>query len=435
VQPNIQTVLLTRDPGLESEIEALAAEVRDDARLVVHVEADERRALLRASERHVDLVFIEVTGDPAGTARFAEDLSAVERPPVVVAIYREQEHEGDAALSSRFVALLRAGVSDFLSRPISTSEFRDVIRREFLTKRSNRGALGRVVSFIGSKGGVGKSTLSVNVAVALARSAKVLLIDGSLQHGVGRDLLGVEGGSTIADAAREASRLDPSLLRSLCARHESGVDLLAAPVDAIDAAGVDEGTMSRLISVARRAYDFVVVDTFPLVDSITLAVFDLSDVVHVVLNDSLPTVTGTAQLFTVLDRVGVDPQAVRVVLNRTHRGGLLSPVDVATRLGREIDHVVPYSRKVLAAADTGHPPAAGIARLGRWGRAISGIAAAVSAGTPLGGGDVDDGADALRDGELRHDDPEPEELEEYTPAGADAREAFARDSRDEDRWR
>ena len=65
----------------------------------------------------------------------------------------------------------------------------------------------------------------------------------------------------------------------------------AAPANAIDAAAVDEGIMSRVIAVA-AGYDFVVVDTFPLLDSVTLAILDMSDLAFVVLNDSAPTVNG-----------------------------------------------------------------------------------------------------------------------------------------------
>ena len=97
------------------------------------------------------------------------------------------------------------------------------------------------------------------------------------------------------------------MIANLAAQHVSGVSVLAAaPANAIDAAAVDEGVMSRVIAVARRAYDFVVVDTFPLLDSVTLAILDMSDLAFVVLNDSARQANGTAELLTVLDRVGLD---------------------------------------------------------------------------------------------------------------------------------
>lgn len=382
MQRTIQTLLLTRDPGLEAEVAGFAAEIASEARLVVHVEEDERRAVARATERRVDLLLVELDQDTSAVARLNEELRGADHPPVIVAVYRPQGFDGDEALSGRFVELLRAGVRDFLSRPLSTSELRQLLRRELLAAEASAQTVGRVVSFVGSKGGVGKSTVAINTAVGLSRMGSVLVIDASLQHGVAADLFGLQIEASLADAAREIDRMDARLLAGLASQHASGVHVLAAPNNAIDAASVDEGIISRVIAVARRAYDFVVVDTFPLLDSVTLAILDMSDLTFVVLNDSAPTVNGTAELLSVLDRVGVDRARSRVVLNRTHpgRGIGVSPTDVATRLNRAIDHIVPYSGAVLAAANTGKPPTAGLARLGRWGRALAAVAKDAASG-------------------------------------------------------
>ena len=382
MQRTIQILLLTSDPGLEAELAAFAAEMSDEARLVVHVEEDDRRAVSRAMERRVDLLIVELDQEVAPLARMARELQQADHPPVIVAAYRPQSLDGDEAMSTCFVELLRSGVKDFLSRPLSITDLRSLVERELPEHAPSRQAVGRVVSFVGSKGGVGKSTLAINTAVGLAREGSVLIVDASLQYGVAADLFGLSASSSIADAAREVDRLDARLIANLAAEHSSGVSVLAAPANAIDAAAVDEGIMSRVISVARRAYDFVVVDTFPLLDSVTLAILDMSDLAFVVLNDSAPTVNGTAELLTVLDRVGLDRTRCRVILNKTHpgRGAGVSPTDVAIRLDRTLDHVVPYSSAVLSAANTGKPPTAGMGRLGRWGRALAGVARDAASG-------------------------------------------------------
>ena len=385
MQRTLQTLVLTRDPGLEAEIEALSEELAEEVNLVLRFENDERRAQTRAMERRVDLLFIELDQDPAALVRFAEDLRQADHPPVIVAVYRPQGFDDDA-LSSRFLGLMRAGVRDFLNRPLSTTDVRELIRRELPAASPTPTSVGRVVSFVGSKGGVGKSTTSVNTAVLLARKGSTLIVDASLQHGVACDMLGLDPGANLAEAAQEVDRLDASLLANLCARHSSGVDVLAAPPNAIEAAAVDETVIARVIAVARRAYDFVVVDTFPLLDSVTLAILDMSDVTFVVLNDSLPTVTGSAELLQVLDRVGVDRSRTRVILNRTHPGRGPAPEDIATRLDRTIDHIVPFASRVLSAANNGKPMAAGMGRIGRWGRAVAGIAKDASEG--IAGGRV-----------------------------------------------
>ncbi|MGB0333436.1 MAG: AAA family ATPase, partial [Planctomycetota bacterium] len=357
-----------------TEFTAATDDIGDDVRFVLHVEEDERRAIRHATERPVDLLLVELGQDIRQAKRLAAELRDVDHPPILVATYRRQEFDGEGALSAGLVELLRSGVRDFLSRPLSRPEVRELIERELLDKEAQSPrSVGRVLSFVGSKGGVGKSTLGVNTAVGLTRSGSVLLVDASIQHGVAADLLGLTPEATLSDAAREVDRLDERLLAGLVTEHSSGLHLLPAPSNAIDAAAVDEAVITRVISVARRAYDFVVVDTFPLLDSVTLAILDLSHLTFTVLNDSGPTINGSAELLRVLERVGVERARSRVILNRTHPGrGLgITPTDVATRLERPVDHVVPYSRSVLSAANSGKPRFISLNRMGAWQRAVN----------------------------------------------------------------
>jgi len=309
--------------------------------------------------RTVDVVFLELEDDLDEARRIATEISTGVSDPVIVMIYRPQVVGGDGRSASLLIDLMRAGARDFLRRPVATSEVEDLLRRHFEHAGEKKAPRGRVISFIGNKGGVGKSTLSLSVACSLAQRApdRVLLIDASLQHGAMCELLGVEPEATVSDAARQVDRLDERLLRMLSTPHESGLRVLAAPPNAIDAAPVDDQAFARILSVARRAFDFVIVDTFPLIDSITVAILDVADLAFVVLNDFIPAVLGTAELLSVLGRLGVSEERIRVVLNHANGGyrGRLRDADVARRLDHDLNFVVPFSRKVLAATNTGEP--------------------------------------------------------------------------------
>ncbi|MEM9799946.1 MAG: AAA family ATPase [Planctomycetota bacterium] len=372
----VQTLLLSADPGLAAELSSAAEELTDDLRLALHVETDERQGVERAAHRRTDLVIIEMDEDVERCARIVAEIQRSDPAPVVAVAHRPGAFGDDAALSAAFVRLLRAGARDFLRRPLPASELEALVRRQFGDEGAASSRRGRIVSFVGSKGGVGKSTLAVNVAVDLARRGTVLLVDASLQHGVLAELLDLEPEFTIRDAARQIDRLDARLLTTLSMPHASGVRLLAAPKGAVEAAEIDDGILARVLAEARRAFDFVVVDTFPLVESVTVAVLDLSDLAFVTLNDFVPTVGGTAELLGVLRRLGVDDARVRVVLNRTHPGrrARVAAADVAARLDHDVDFVVPYSRGVLAATGLGRPPAQSVGRHFGWGRAVDRIA-------------------------------------------------------------
>ncbi|MBI4887196.1 MAG: AAA family ATPase [Acidobacteria bacterium] len=265
---------------------------------------------------------------------------------------------------------------DFLRRPLSAPELRAVLDRLLArAPASAPAAQGRVAAFLSNKGGVGKSTLSVNVAcgLALRHPDDVLLIDASLQIGACAMLLDLKPTTSIVDAVRERDRLDKTLLRHLTLRHGTGLRLLAAPTDALEGAEVDDEAISRIINMARRSFKYVVVDTFPMLDSVLMTILDVADVALVVVQGLAPGVAGIARLLPVLEGLGLSASRQRLVLNYNYKPflGNLQPADIANRLQRTIDYVVPYERRVLASMNTGVPHVVHARRWERFGRTVN----------------------------------------------------------------
>ncbi len=162
--------------------------------------------------------------------------------------------------------------------------------------------------------------------------------------------------TSLSDVVREAHRLDETLIRQLAMPHSSGLHLLAAPADAMEGADIGDEVLSRILTLARHTYDFVIVDTFPMLDRAMIAVLDLSDRAYVVLENVVPTLLGTVKLVEVLHSLGLSKERQRVVLNRyTTLPGSVKPVDCASRLGHAVDHVIPFDKRIVIAANTGEP--------------------------------------------------------------------------------
>ncbi|MEZ6090008.1 MAG: AAA family ATPase [Pirellulaceae bacterium] len=329
----------------------------------------------------VSLVLVEFTADPRELMALVGQIRSSSPKTSVAAILRPEGFPENVNESAVLIEAMRSGACDFLRRPLSTTDLSRLLTHSTKAGQDQSGhssrSLGRVVSFISNKGGVGKSTLSTNAAVAIARRGKqsVLLIDGSIQMGVAAALLDLRPTATLTDLSREADRLDPTMIRQTTSVHSSGLHLLAAPSDAVEAMEIDDLLMARIITLARQTYDVVIVDTFPMFDRVVIAALDLSDRVYVVLENVIPTLLGGVKLLSVLERIGYPAERQSIILNREQRvTGSLSVDDVADRMNRDIDHVLPYDKKVMAAANCGVPIAMSTIRFSGFSRALERLA-------------------------------------------------------------
>ncbi|MEL6105428.1 MAG: AAA family ATPase [Planctomycetota bacterium] len=358
---NIEEILvLSDDTRLQTELQN-AADALGEAQPRLRYVADRRDLMEAVRSKPPGMILAPFGDQPSDVASLAKELDELAPSIPFVAIFRTDGFRDDISESNVLIEAMRAGTRDFLRRPISTTELRTLLDNLGQFDGRSAGAdvtFGRVITFISNKGGVGKSTLATNTAVGLARRYpdRVLLIDGSLQMGVAAALLDVQPRATLADVADERDRLDATMIRQMATQTEFGVHLLAAPDDAVEAMEVDDAVMSRVITLARRSYDFVIVDTFPMFDSVVVAILDLSDRAYVVMENVVPTLLGAVRLLDVLERIGFPAQRQRLIVNRMQRiAGSLSLPDIESRLDRSIDHVLPFDKQVIAAANCGEP--------------------------------------------------------------------------------
>src|SRR3954470_16064773 len=215
---------------------------------------------------------------------------------------------------------------------------------------------GQVFMVFSPKGGVGKTTMAVNLSIALARTnAEVCVVDLDLAFGDVAITMQLIPEHTITEAAASEDDMDFTLLDKLLTRHESGLTILAAPTHPEGRDLITASLARRVIQTLRRHFDFVVIDTPPGFDDQVLGAFDETDECIIVATLDVPTIKDTKVAIETLDLLQIVRNNRHLVLNRADEEVGLSQANVEEILGMKVSVSLPSALAVASSTNHGQP--------------------------------------------------------------------------------
>jgi pilus assembly protein CpaE len=263
---------------------------------------------------------------------------------------------------------LRSGVRDAVTIDAGESQIRAAIARvgDAMAAISNRAAaaasdtrsLGRVIVSFSTKGGVGKSVVSTNLAVVLATHAqgKVALVDCDLQFGDVAVLLGIPPVHTTTDAAAAIESADEQLMEGLLATHDaSSLRVLCAPVEPSAGDKITPQEMIGIVRMLQRMYDYIVIDMPPHFDDVVVALLIEADAVLLVASMDIPSIKNLKVGIQTLDLLSLAGNKLHLVLNRANARVHLDVGDVERALGVTAEYRIPSDIAVPQAVNRGVP--------------------------------------------------------------------------------
>jgi pilus assembly protein CpaE len=339
-------VIVIVDPGPIQQQIAAALNSQADFQLVDLVTSlDKAPQAIRAGQPDILLVGHELAGQP--TVDVLDDL-ALQFPEVaLVAILPD----GD---STRIQQVTLAGARAFLIEPFTQLNLVSTLRRvrDLEARRGRAPAAAaktegetplQVLSVFGPRGGVGASTLALNLAIAFSEqtSRRVLLLEGKLGFGHLELMLNLRTRNTLAELLPHAHNLEETLVREVVAEHASGIHVLLAPSSLEVAQGVRAEPLFSVVDGLRPFFDYIVIDAGNRLDENTVTLLDLSDQVLLVTNPDLAALHDATRFIQVTRTLKYPLGKVLTVLNRAGLPGSLRVKDIESALRHDLYAQVP----------------------------------------------------------------------------------------------
>lgn len=265
-----------------------------------------------------------------------------------------------------------AGAREYLTKPFTGDELAGSIRHVYelvAEKRSRKPAAvqptvaapapepqpeesGRVIAVFGPKGGVGRTTIATNLAIALKTMTdkKVVLVDCSLIFGDVGIMLNLVGGTTISDLVPNIHALDPDLLERVLVRHNSGIRVLLAPPRPELAELVTADHLRTILRLLKAQYDYIVIDTHPSFDDATLAMLDLSERILVLTTLEMPAIKNLKLFLEIAEALNYPQEKLVLTINRSDSTGGIRAEDIEQNIRVKISANIMSSGQLMTAA-------------------------------------------------------------------------------------
>jgi pilus assembly protein CpaE len=298
------------------------------------------------AQTNPDIGFVALDSNPEKALELVSSLTR--SVPACAILVTSSSTDGNLILRT-----MRAGAKEFLTQPIKPEDLAAALQRVARQRNGGAGQSARGSSLIavtGSTGGVGSTSLAVNLGCALASntSNSVVLVDLDLCLGDADVFLDTIPEYTLSDVAQNISRLDLTLLKRSLTKHETGLYLLPRPVQLEDARLITNEELTRVLGLLRASFSHVIVDTSKSFNSLDMQVLGDADVVLLVTQLDLPCLRNVVRLLQSFKDTGKLEEKVKIVVNRAgYDTGQISLRKAKETIGREIFWQIPNDYRVM----------------------------------------------------------------------------------------
>jgi len=345
----IQILIVNDNEEARNELRNILEE-EPDFRIVGEAESGEE-AQNKAKRLLPDIILMddELPGMDGITALENITLNDPRVSVIVISIYSSPEYLKRAMMAGAREYLVAPVVGQELVETIKRVNYMEKMRRHHSgTQKSSSTRNPQIITVFGSKGGVGKTTLCVNLAAYLAdrEKCKVALVDLDLQFGDVPVFFNVVPRKSIAELVQEKSKMNIQLINNYLITHASKVKILPAPTKPEYAELVDAENAGQILAILKENFDYVLVDTPPYFQDTTLSALELSQQILLVMTLDLPAIKNMKLNLDLLHSLNQKSKS-KLILNRATENLGISIKDVESSLDFLIAAKIPSDGKLV----------------------------------------------------------------------------------------
>lgn len=262
--------------------------------------------------------------------------------------------------SELLLQAMRSGAREFFPLPLKKEELVSAFqkfqeRNKNLASADKGRTKGTIINLVGSKGGIGTTTIAVNFATSLLEQPNsrksVVLMDMNLLFGEVPLFLDIEPVFNWGEVAKNITRLDSTYLMSILSKHPSGVHVLPSPTRLDGGIPATPDIIEKLLRFMQNEFDYIVIDSGQSLNELSLKVLELSDTVLINAILSLPCLINVRRLMDTFKRLGYpSDKNVRVIINRYHKNSVISLKEAEKGIGKRIFWQIPNDFQTTIAA-------------------------------------------------------------------------------------
>ncbi len=252
------------------------------------------------------------------------------------------------------VKTLRAGAKDFIRKPLIKTEFIETIQKAIENiKEENKNETCKIISTFSNKGGIGKTSIAVNLAVELAQTTKekVALIDLNLQLGDVATFLDMTPTFTMDYIADNIENLDEEeLLKTLSRYKNTSLYIIADPINIDKSRDITANQIKNILNTLKRTFSYVVIDIGTNIDTKTITALDMSDLILLIAIVNLPAIRSTQRCMDLFEKLGYTKDKVKLILNRHMENEDIKTSDIEDVVQQKVYWKIPNNYLTMVSA-------------------------------------------------------------------------------------